>query len=75
MDINLVTRQNYSLYLNESGYKPNDAHNFLQGWTAVDGVYQYPAGTEDIPVTSITVKEAQSYCAHNGKRLPHSYEW
>lgn len=59
MDINLVTRKNYSDYLEESGYqaKENDSVNFLKGWTWNDG-YKYPEGTEDVPVTSITVQEA-----------------
>jgi hypothetical protein len=56
MDINLVSRFNFSTFLNETGYKPQDPHNFLRGWSiSDDGVYSYPNGTEDVPVTSVTV--------------------
>ena len=59
MDVDLVTRSNYSRYLNESSYKPQDPHSFLRGWTvSADGEYTYPNGTDDVPVTSITVQEA-----------------
>ena len=79
MDVNLVIRANYSEYLKATGYEPVDNHNFLRGWTFTNesgkGNYQVPSGTEDVPVTSITVDEAQNYCSYQGKRLPHSYEW
>eukprot|EP01052_Picozoa_sp_SAG31_P029115 SAG31_NODE_2870_length_4974_cov_1.507282_1_plen_65_part_00 len=34
-----------------------------------------PSSIEKQPVTYIGYKEAQAYCLHVGKRLPHDWEW
>ena len=35
----------------------------------------YPKNTDLVPVTSISLEEARSYCAYYNKRLPTEWEW
>eukprot|EP01046_Picozoa_sp_COSAG06_P010158 COSAG06_NODE_549_length_14405_cov_6.391933_7_plen_263_part_00 len=108
-----VTRAQYSQYLNESGYMPDDTHNFLRNWTKITlpstlsssssssgssgggggssgggssyqenqkerqqrVVYRYHPSDGEKPVVHVSLTEARLYCAHYGKRLPHTWEW
>ena len=69
-----VTNAAYRQYLETSGYQPADAHNFLKNWFH-NGTYQVPAGSEEHPVTYVSLAEATSYCKYYNKRLPNSWEW
>lgn len=66
-----VTNEAFKRFLDESGYKPAVARNFLRDWR--DG--RPRAGWERKPVTWVTVDDAKSYCAFVGKRLPNEWEW
>jgi formylglycine-generating enzyme required for sulfatase activity len=66
-----VTNAQYAVFLDESGWRPLDAHNFLRHW--VDG--RPPVGWENKPVTWVGIEDARAYAAWAGKRLPHEWEW
>lgn len=66
-----VTNAQYAAFLDESGWRPLDAHNFLRHW--VDG--KPPVGWENKPVTWVGIEDARAYAAWSGKRLPHEWEW
>lgn len=69
-----VTVAKYATYLNKTGYQPRDALNWLKG--NFEGDQRTPrAGWEQKPVTFVSLEDARQYCQHEGKRLPHSYEW
>ena len=53
-----------------------------QAWTLLDGAFwRQPLGpgagdaAADHPVTQVSFRDAETYCAHNGKRLPTAAEW
>ena len=77
MDKYPVTCKDYKTYLDASKYKPSDPYNYLKNWnySASADSYMYPNGYDNKPVTYVSLNEARLYCAYNGKRLPHSYEW
>ncbi len=66
-----VTNQAFKKFLDATGYRPKDAHNFLKDW--VNG--SYPEGWADRPVTWVSIEDARAYAAWAGKRLPHEWEW
>lgn len=66
-----VTNAQYKKFLEASGYKPKDRHNFLRSWK--DGMY--PAGWDRKPVTWVSLEDARAYAAWAGKRLPREWEW
>eukprot|EP01084_Bolivina_argentea_P186856 321979_1 len=72
-----VTCLEYKKYLDSSNYKPIDSYNFLKNWNynKSTGIYIYPNGYENKPVTYISLNEARLFCKYNGKRLIHSFEW
>jgi formylglycine-generating enzyme required for sulfatase activity len=71
MDRTPVTNQQFAAFLNASGYRPKDGHNFLREWK--NG--SYPAGWQDKPVTWVSLEDARAYARWAGKRLPHEWEW
>lgn len=71
MDKYPVTNAQYKVFLESSGYQPNDKTNFLKHW--VDG--EIPLGMENTPVIYVTLEDAQAYAAWVGKRLPTEMEW
>lgn len=66
-----VTNKEYKRFMDASKYQPVDDHNFLKYW--INGTY--PAGTEDQPVTWVSLDDARAYAKWAGKRLPHEWEW
>jgi hypothetical protein len=66
-----VTNAQYQQFLKASGYVPKIAQNFLKHWR--NG--KIPAGKEDHPVVYVDLKDARSYAAWAGKRLPNEHEW
>jgi gamma-glutamyl hercynylcysteine S-oxide synthase len=66
-----VTNKQFKAFLDGSGYKPKDSHNFLKAW--IDGTY--PNGWDEKPVTWVSLEDARAYAAWAGKRLPHEWEW
>ena len=66
-----VTNAQFKKFLDASGYRPKDAHNFLRDW--VDGAPRQ--GWEKKPVTWVSIEDARAYAAWAGKRLPHEWEW
>jgi len=66
-----VTNRHFSSFLEGARYSPKDSQNFLPGWTGRTP----PAGSENKPVTGVSIEDAQAYCAWSGKRLPREWEW
>lgn len=75
VDRHLVTKADYAAYLNATGYRPLDPHNFLADWEAGGGGPRPAFGEGLRPVVWVSLREARAYCAWAGKRLPHAYEW
>ncbi|WP_368564335.1 formylglycine-generating enzyme family protein [Pseudoxanthomonas sp. UTMC 1351] len=69
-----VTNAQFKVFLDASGYRPRDTHNFLRDWRDWrDGTPQ--PGWENKPVTWVSIEDARAYAAWAGKRLPHEWEW
>jgi formylglycine-generating enzyme required for sulfatase activity len=66
-----VTNAQYKTFLDASGYRPRDAHNFLRHWQSGAP----PRGWENKPVTWVAIEDARAYAQWAGKRLPHEWEW
>ena len=66
-----VTNTQFKRFLDASGYKPKDRHNFLKDWQ--NGACTQ--GWERKPVTWVSLEDARAYAAWAGKRLPHEWEW
>lgn len=71
IDRHPVTNAQYRAFLDASGYRPRDAHNFLRHWR--DGA-PVP-GSERQPVRWVALEDARAYAAWAGKRLPREWEW
>ncbi len=71
IDRHPVTNAQFKRFIDQSGYAPRDAHNFLRHW--IDGA---PApGWDNKPVTWVALEDARAYAAWAGKRLPREWEW
>jgi gamma-glutamyl hercynylcysteine S-oxide synthase len=66
-----VTNAEFKRFLDASGYRPGDDHNFLKDWR--NGTYR--DGWAKKPVTWVSLEDARAYAAWAGKRLPHEWEW
>ena len=66
-----VTNAQFKTFIDASGYRPRDAHNFLRDWIA--GAPR--PGWENKPVTWVALDDARAYARWAGKRLPHEWEW
>jgi len=66
-----VSNSEFKRFLNATAYHPKDDHNFQRAWK--NGAY--PDGSENKPVTWVSIEDARAYAAWAGKRLPHEWEW
>jgi len=66
-----VTNAQFRAFLDDSGWRPRDAHNFLRHWQGGAP----PPGWDNKPVTWVAIEDARAYAAWAGKRLPHEWEW
>ncbi len=66
-----VTNAQFKEFIDATGYKPADDHNFLHHWKRGTP----PRGSEKKPVTWVSIEDARAYAAWAGKRLPHEWEW
>lgn len=66
-----VTNQQFKEFTDKSKYHPVDDHNYLKDWK--NGTY--PKGSENHPVTWVSLEDARAYAKWAGKRLPHEWEW
>jgi formylglycine-generating enzyme required for sulfatase activity len=66
-----VTNAAFKRFLDASNYRPPDDHNFLKDWK--NGTY--PPGSDNKPVTWVSIEDARAYAQWAGKRLPHEWEW
>jgi formylglycine-generating enzyme required for sulfatase activity len=71
IDRHPVTNAAFKRFLDASGYRPADDHNFLADWK--EGAPR--AGWDNKPVTWVSIEDARAYAAWAGKRLPHAWEW
>jgi len=71
MDKHPVTNIEFKRFLDGSGYKPTDPHNFLKHWE--NG--RIPTGMENHPVVFVSWEDAQAYARWAEKRLPTEIEW
>ncbi|MGA2031502.1 MAG: SUMF1/EgtB/PvdO family nonheme iron enzyme [Thermoguttaceae bacterium] len=66
-----VSNAQFKRFLDASGYKPKDGHNFLRDWQGGS----FPRGWDRKPVTWVSLEDARAYAAWAGKRLPHEWQW
>ncbi|MDB5004905.1 MAG: hypothetical protein JWQ34_3130 [Mucilaginibacter sp.] len=66
-----VTNKQFKQFINATKYHPIDDHNFLKYWA--NG--SYLVGSENQPVTWVSLEDARAYANWAGKRLPHEWEW
>jgi gamma-glutamyl hercynylcysteine S-oxide synthase len=66
-----VTNAQFRAFLDASGWRPRDPHNFLRHWQGGAP----PPGWDNKPVTWVALEDARAYAAWAGKRLPHEWEW
>ena len=71
MDRFPVTNAQFLEFLQQSGYKPTDAENFLQHWKHGNP----KQGDENKPVVFVNYEDAQAFAKWTGKRLPTEAEW
>ncbi len=66
-----VTNAEYKKFIDATGYRPKDDHNFLSDW--VKGAPR--KGWEKKPVTWVSIEDARAFAKWAGRRLPHEWEW
>lgn len=66
-----VTNAAFHAFLEASGYKPPDPHNFLRHWENGAPV----PGSERQPVRWVALEDARAYAHWASKRLPREWEW
>ncbi len=71
IDRHPVTNSEFQTFLERTGYRPEDDHNFLKHWSGGT----YPPGWGDKPVTWVSLEDARAFARWAGKRLPHEWEW
>lgn len=71
MDIYPVTNRQFAVFLDETGYLPEDTSAFLAHWRGGS----YPDTLAEHPVVYVNIEDAKAYAAWAGKRLPTEIEW
>lgn len=71
MDEAEVSNAEFKRFLDESGYRPAVAENFLKHWTGG----KMPPELADHPVVYVDLDDARAYARWAGKRLPTEWEW
>jgi formylglycine-generating enzyme required for sulfatase activity len=66
-----VTNAQYREFVNATGYRPQDDHNFLRHWQSGAPL----PGWENKPVVWVSIEDARAYARWANKRLPHEWEW
>lgn len=66
-----VTNAQYRDFLEATGYRPAQGHNFLAHWPGGT----MPDAIADHPVVYVDLDDARAYAAWQGKRLPNEPEW
>ena len=67
-----ITNEQYKTFLNESGWQPQDPHNWLKHWK---GSTSYPAGHDKKPVTWVSVRDAETFCSYYNMQTPTAWQW
>lgn len=76
LDKTPVTNAEYQRFLDATGYRPEDDHDFLKSWDWSDPRHTtYPKGWGNKPVTWVSIEDARAYAKWAGRRLPNEWEW
>jgi len=81
MDINEVTNNQYTEFLNEMGNREEGGVTWLENDSSDvrihfnDGAWTADAGFENHPVVEVSWYGAQAYCRWRGLRLPSEAQW
>lgn len=77
VDVHPVTNELYAQFLHDSGWRPADEERWLLHWggAGINRSVAMPPSLARQPVTYVSLSDARAFCAHYGKRLPHSWEW
>eukprot|EP00518_Triparma_eleuthera_P022503 CAMPEP_0197561336 /NCGR_PEP_ID=MMETSP1320-20131121/24947_1 /TAXON_ID=91990 /ORGANISM="Bolidomonas sp., Strain RCC2347" /LENGTH=334 /DNA_ID=CAMNT_0043122959 /DNA_START=6 /DNA_END=1006 /DNA_ORIENTATION=- len=67
-----VSNDEYSAFLDATGWSPATDQNFLRHWNDDGSV---PEGWGSKPVIWVSRSDSSAYCSAVGARLPTSYEW
>lgn len=71
-----VTNEQFQRFMDATGYRPADSHNFLASWDRNSQQRPtYKPGWGNKPVTWVSIEDARAYARWAGARLPHSWEW
>lgn len=65
-----VTNAEFKQFLDSTGYRPLQQHNFLLHWAG-----GFPEPLANHPVIWVSIEDARAYAAWSGKRLPADIEW
>jgi formylglycine-generating enzyme required for sulfatase activity len=76
LDKTEVTNFQYQCFMDATGYRPADRHNFLKDWNwSIPAHPHYQEGWDNKPVTWVSVEDARAYACWAGRRLPNEWEW
>jgi gamma-glutamyl hercynylcysteine S-oxide synthase len=76
LDKTEVTNLQYQVFMDATGYRPADMHNFLKDWSwSIPAHPHYKEGWDNKPVTWVSAEDARAYVSWAGRRLPNEWEW